>query len=60
MDDKEVKIYRANYAFRAISVPEGEHTIIFTYQPNSITLGSLLSVCTAILIGIFFILRLKK
>ena len=60
VDDKEVKIYRANYAFRAISVPEGEHTIIFTYQPNSITLGSLLSVCTAILIGIFFILRLKK
>jgi uncharacterized membrane protein YfhO len=38
IDGKETPIYRANYAFRAIVVPKGEHTVTFTFEdPNYIT-----------------------
>jgi uncharacterized membrane protein YfhO len=38
VDGKETPIYRANYAFRAIVVPKGEHTVKFYYEdPNYIT-----------------------
>ncbi|MEZ4640728.1 MAG: YfhO family protein [Caldilineaceae bacterium] len=33
IDDEQVEIHRANYAFRAISVPPGEHIVRFNYQP---------------------------
>ena len=33
------EIYRANYTFRAVPLPEGEHEIVFRYRPMSRTLG---------------------
>ncbi|MCJ7424939.1 YfhO family protein, partial [Candidatus Bathyarchaeota archaeon] len=39
IDGKKTPIYKANYAFRAVVVPTGTHTIIFSYQPNSFTWG---------------------
>lgn len=36
-------IYRANYAFRAVSVPKGEATIVFSYKPISFQVGLLSS-----------------
>lgn len=41
LDEKETKIYRANYAFRAVEVPRGSHKLIFKYQPKSLKLGIL-------------------
>ena len=41
MDGVESKIFRANYTFRAIVVPEGEHDIVFAYYPESFRLGIL-------------------
>lgn len=32
VDDKEVKIYRANYLFQAIKVPPGTHKVLFKYK----------------------------
>jgi Bacterial membrane protein YfhO len=39
VDDREVKLYRANYAFRAVPVPEGRHTVKFRYSPLSYRAG---------------------
>lgn len=33
VDGQAAKIYRADYDFRAIIVPEGEHLVEFTYRP---------------------------
>lgn len=35
VDGKETKIYRANYAFRAVAIPTGEHEVKFIYKPDS-------------------------
>ncbi len=43
INGKETKIIRANYAFRAIIIPPGEHSIKFIYAPESFTIGKLIS-----------------
>ncbi len=35
VDGRKTKIYRANYAFRGIKVPSGEHKVKFVYRPAS-------------------------
>jgi hypothetical protein len=41
VDGKETKIYRADYAFRAIPVSVGTHRVEFVYDPLSFKLGAL-------------------
>lgn len=43
LDGKQEKIYRANYAFRAVLIPEGKHQVIFSYQTNSFKRGVAIS-----------------
>ena len=61
VDGKESKIYRADYTFRAVVVPEGKHKVEFIYSPDSFKYGVLLAIAGAI--GIFSMLyfgRLKN
>jgi hypothetical protein len=41
VDGAEKQIYRADYAFRAIIVPQGKHKIEFIYKPMSFYSGAL-------------------
>ena len=43
INGKETKIYRANFAFRAIIIPSGRNNIKFVYNPQSYTLGKWIS-----------------
>lgn len=36
---REVKLWRATHAFRAVSVPPGEHLVEFRYEPAWLTIG---------------------
>lgn len=56
IDDAETKIYRANYAFRAIVVRKGEHIVRFTYNPMSFKIGLIISVLS-ILVSIAYLIR---
>ncbi len=51
VDEKPVDILRANYTFRAIEVPEGNHNITFSYQPISFKVGSLISIVSTIVVS---------
>jgi len=53
VDGRETKLYRADYAYRAVTVPEGQHTITFRYSPLSYTIGA-----TMTLFGIVVLLFL--
>ena len=39
LDDRPVKIYIANHAFRAVALPAGEHRVTFTYDPTALKIG---------------------
>jgi len=41
IDEKDAPLYRANYNFRAVYVPAGEHTIRFKYSPVSFRAGAI-------------------
>ncbi|MEK6646406.1 MAG: YfhO family protein [Candidatus Firestonebacteria bacterium] len=50
VDEKETKIYKANYALRSIALKSGEHIIKFKYEPFSVKIGMYISVITSIII----------
>lgn len=58
VDGKEVPIYRANYTFRAIVMPEGTHEVIFSYEPRSLRVGLLISIAS--LIAWFFVVKYSR
>lgn len=43
LDGREVPIERANYLFRAVELPPGEHTVEFSFAPTSVYLGGAMS-----------------
>lgn len=43
IDGAPTKLFRGDYAFRAIWVPPGNHIVEFAYQPPSFWLGALIS-----------------
>jgi hypothetical protein len=43
LDGNPVKIFRANYNFRAVSLPPGRHEVKFVYNPMSVKLGVLVT-----------------
>ena len=43
IDGRPVEVERANYLFRAVAVPPGEHTIEWRYRPTSLLVGALIS-----------------
>lgn len=52
IDGNQTKVYRADYDFRAVAVPAGDHTIEFVYFPRKLSYGFLLSGAAVILLGI--------
>lgn len=60
IDGKETPIYRADYTFRAIVLPQGVHTVIFRYEPLSFTVGCWMFGIGIISIGIFSFLSKQK
>ena len=49
VDDQDVELYRANYTYRAVSVPAGTHTVTFSYHPFSVKLGEIFSILGLVL-----------
>lgn len=46
VDGRPASVLRANYTFRAVSVPAGEHTVEMAFVPRTWTLGLALSLAT--------------
>jgi hypothetical protein len=43
VDGVRARIIHANYAFRAVRVPEGRHTVAWSYRPQSLRIGAAIS-----------------
>ena len=64
IDGQEAEILRVNYVLRALEVPQGEHTIKFTFEPRSYYMGNTISLIFNLIlllsIGAGVVLSLKK
>lgn len=55
IDGEPAKIYKTNYAFRSVVVPEGKHTIELKYESEAFETGKTLSIASNILVAILLI-----
>ncbi len=63
VDGREVPLYRANYLFRAVELPEGAHEVVFTFEPDSYRRGravSLAALGVALLVVAVSALRRRR
>jgi hypothetical protein len=51
VDNHPVRVLTADYSFRAIEIPQGKHTVLFSYRPYSFYLGVLISFTSLLLLG---------
>ncbi len=60
VDDREVKLYRANYAYRAVPVPQGSHTVTFRYSPVSYKIGVAMTLCGMVVLAAIGGLEMRR
>lgn len=56
IDGKDTKIYRADYTFRAVFVPEGKHRLKFFYDPLSFKVGLKITLFSALVLIVSIVL----
>ncbi len=54
IDGTEVPIWKADYAFRGVMVPEGSREVVFHFEPQSYRRGKWISLVALIGIGLLF------
>lgn len=54
VDDVETPIYRTNYLFQGVAVPEGQHVVRLVYRPSSVVTGASVSSLALLAIGVLF------
>lgn len=59
LDGQRTRVWRANYLFRVIEVPPGEHEVEFRFEPDSLKLGLALSLPTLALLMATAVYRFK-
>ena len=59
VDDRQTNLYRANYTFRGVFVPAGQHTVTFNYNPLSFQIGRTLTLLGlgVLVVGLAFFCR---
>jgi len=59
LDDREVKLYRANYAFRGVPVPAGTHSVAFRYAPRSYKAGTVMTMTGLLVLLVIGVLNFR-
>jgi hypothetical protein len=60
VDGQPATLYRANYAFRGVWLPAGEHLVEFSYRPRAFLIGGAVSSATLIGLGGYGIWRWRR
>lgn len=60
VDDEETRLERANYAFRAVAIPSGEHIVRFEFDPVPWRVGLVISSAVLAGLGLIAIVKLIK
>lgn len=57
IDGDKGEIFRADFAFRAVPLSPGDHTIVFVYRPLSVIAGALI---TFITVGVILVVGIRR
>ncbi len=60
INGQKTKIYRANYAFRAIRVPAGHSKVAWNYEPILFRIGVVISLCSWVACLFVWILKRRR
>ena len=60
IDGRPVRIYNANYAFRAVRLSAGSHVLIFRYAPWTVKIGLPVAGITLIISGLLMLFVTNK
>ncbi|WP_242446417.1 YfhO family protein [Nonlabens agnitus] len=55
IDGKEVPIAKVNYALRGLSVPAGDHEIVFEFDPEVVKTGNTIMLASNVLLGLLIL-----
>lgn len=55
VDGVEYPVMRANYDFRALHLPAGEHTVVYKFTSRYLTFGLFISLGGILLVSLFFV-----
>ena len=59
VDGNEVPIWKADYAFRGVMVPEGTREVVFSFEPVSYERGKWISLGTLLVVVLLFAASLR-
>lgn len=60
VNNKEGKIYKANYYIRAVPLKKGNHIVKFKYNPKCFKFGAIISITTIILTLLFALKTIRR
>jgi hypothetical protein len=60
IDGKPAAIYQTDYLLQGVVVPPGRRLVSFSFRPTSLLLGTILSVCSIIALGLFCIILSRR
>jgi hypothetical protein len=60
VDQHDAPVRRADYLFRAVELPQGDHEIVFSYRPVSFWAGLILSLSAIMGIGLVSALKIGR
>ncbi|MDQ3239412.1 MAG: YfhO family protein, partial [bacterium] len=52
VDQEEIKVHKANFAFKAVEIPSGSHTVTFSFTPTYWDIGTKIAKAALATIGI--------
>lgn len=59
VDGKKTSVLLSNYAFRAISIAKGKHTVEYFYRPTIFWIGGVITLMSLCLVGYFWRYKIK-
>lgn len=60
VDGRSTELLRADLIFRAVFLPAGKHEVVFTHQPASFRIGTLITILAALLIVLALLLARRQ
>src|SRR5690606_16287097 len=55
LDGNKVSHFRVNYVLRALTIPAGEHTVVFRFEPAVVETGSRISLASSIILALLIL-----